>query len=68
MEAAAGNEHTDKEATKLLLDRRGADVCTTEEVVETAAGNYCNGKVSERSHILSMFQKPPKTKYRRLVK
>lgn len=43
VEAAAGNWKNGKVMT-LLLDRRGADIQITEDVVKAAAGNLLNGE------------------------
>jgi hypothetical protein len=44
VEAAAGNWKNGKEVMTLLLDRRGADIQITEDVVKAAAGNLLNGE------------------------
>ena len=45
MLAAAGNYRSGKEVITLLLDRRGAQITITEEVVQAAAGNYSGKEV-----------------------
>ena len=44
--AAAENEYNGKEVMMRLLDRRGADVPITEEVVKAAAGIVCSAAYS----------------------